>query len=392
MISRSFFLGLLFIVSVALIWAASSVFVKFLFNGDNENVSFHSPFLLTYIGVSLFTLWLPVHFGSTTCSKNGSINSGVLELPTAGTISNEYQSVSPIDSDVDDQEEASTVTWTNTQHLVAAMYIAPVWFIANWSYNASLFYTSITSSTVLASTGSIFTFLFAVCKKDEHFSWIKLTGVLLGVMGSVLTAVNDIEEGNNDKSSNSIMLGDSLGLISAIGYGAYATQTRLLCPHDESLFSMQLVLGYIGLFSLVAMSPMAAYVVWQLNNSVDGEPLTWVILGFLVIKGIFDNVISDYLWLRAVLLTSATIATVGLGLTIPLAFLSDVIMNPDQSVMSIGSVLGAMAVLGGFTLVTVGATTEGNSTPPATSLHDNSLVDENDNGFRQYDVGDFALQ
>ena len=36
----------------------------------------------------------------------------------------------------------------------------------------------------------------------------------------------------------------------------------------------------------------------------------------LLLKGLFDNVLSDYFWARAVVLTSATVATVGLGLTI----------------------------------------------------------------------------
>jgi hypothetical protein len=40
-------------------------------------------------------------------------------------------------------------------------------------------------------------------------------------------------------------------------------------------------------------------------------------------QAIFDNVVADYLWARAVILTSPTVATVGLSLTIPLAFISD---------------------------------------------------------------------
>ena len=63
---------------------------------------------------------------------------------------------------------------------------------------------------------------------------------------------------------------------------------------------------------------------------------------------------SDYLWLRAVLLTNATVATVGLGLTIPLAFGSDLVMGkPD--VLTVASIGGAMTVLVGFVLVNIGS-------------------------------------
>lgn len=34
-------------------------------------------------------------------------------------------------------------------------------------------------------------------------------------------------------------------------------------------------------------------------------------MGLLVLKGLLDNVLSDYLWARAVLLTSPTVATCG---------------------------------------------------------------------------------
>lgn len=275
--------------------------------------------------------------------------------------------------------------WTHWDHACAAAKIAPVWFLANWAYNSSLAYTTITSSTVLASTGSLFTFAFAVLTNDEQFGWVKFGGVVMGMGGSILTALGDSASssdnidandeifnvtdqalmswlegqeiagaGYGDQSSSSAwnrasLWGDILGLLSAVGYGAYAVQTRILCPHDESLYSMQILLGYIGLICMVGLSPIALY------QAASSTQLSIVVFGFLFIKGIFDNVISDYLWLRAVILTNATVATVGLGLTIPLAFLSDIFVT-DQSgtVMTVPSVLGALCVLTGFILVNVG--------------------------------------
>jgi len=112
-------------------------------------------------------------------------------------------------------------------------------------------------------------------------------------------------------------------LISAAFYGVYAVMVRVLCPRDESLMSMQLFLGYVGLWNMLALSPVAIY---QLGIAKNVTISTWV-FSCLVVKGLFDNVLSDYLWARSVILTSATVATVGLGLTIPLAFVSDVFMG-----------------------------------------------------------------
>jgi hypothetical protein len=99
----------------------------------------------------------------------------------------------------------------------------------------------------------------------------------------------------------------------------------------------------------------------------------------LVVKGLFDNVLSDYLWLRAVILINATVATVGLGLTIPLAFASDVMLGKTD-VLTPGTIVGALTVLAGFVLVNVGndddyhpptGTVEESTTPPLHPVEDN---------------------
>lgn len=271
-----------------------------------------------------------------------------------------------IDDDNDnDNEEAepsttiatTTAVWTTKDHMVAAAKIAPVWFLSNYAYNASLKYTSITSSTVLASTGSLFTFLFALLSRDEHFSLYKFFGIVLGMMGSILTGLHDVGEihatettslSTEPSSSSSLLWGDFLGLLSAMGYGAYTLMVRLLCPHDESLMSMDLFLGFVGLWNLLALSPIAIY-----QGVFQATGLTWFIFGCLLIKGLFDNVLSDYLWARAVILTSATVATVGLGLTIPLAFASDIVMG-RPNILDVTSIIGALSVLCGFVLVNLG--------------------------------------
>jgi solute carrier family 35, member F5 len=234
---------------------------------------------------------------------------------------------------------------------------------ANYTYNASLQHTSITSSTVLASTGSLFTFLFAVTAGDELFGWIKLGGILLGFAGSLLTTLGDSEGSDNRSDDVEALWGDLLGLISAVGYGAYAVQTRLLCPHDESIYSMQLILGYIGLIDMIALAPIAIYQVYA------EKQLSMLVFGCVVLKGLFDNVISDYLWLRSVILTNATIATVGLGLTIPMAFASDIILGTD-GVITTWSIVGAMTVMIGFLLVNVGDKEVEEAGPPVIVIPD----------------------
>jgi solute carrier family 35, member F5 len=416
----SYLLGLFFIVIVAILWSASSVVCQFLYssNDDDDNsTKFHSPFLVTYIGVSLFSLWLPYHAffhekhasrprSSSVQMSTGHYQDRPVEYvdqqwsgPTGVAPESSFDPLQPPGPPHDNQVDwrstgelngtahvprndlatahvLDTYFWSHRDHFRVACYIAPVWFVANVSYNIGLSYTSITSSTVLASCGSLFTFLFAVCSRDEQFTVIKLVGIFLGMIGSLLTTLNDRTDGQrrrelldllastaDDPSLSSTpqqqhphaVWGDLLALISAIGYGGYAIQTRLLCPHDESIYSMQLVLGYIGLVNMILLAPLALPV-FLVGVSHGTLVLSWKVLGIILFKGFFDNVISDYLWLRAVILTSATVATVGLGLTIPLAFVSDVWFFGVTNVLSPETIAGSLAVLVGFVLVNTGST------------------------------------
>ena len=348
--------------------------VQFLYTDEN----FDSPFLLTYIGTTLFMVFLPSRLvwerRRRCCSSTSSgIDTDVEVIPWTNDDSYEHipaQSATPEGGFTIEPESRTKVKLlSHRQHLCIAMKIAPVWFISNFAYNASLKYTSITSSTVLASTGSLFTFMFAIFSRDEVFSLVGFTGVMFGVVGSVLTGWSDVGSNNkNTPSANATfvdgeyaggnpfeghaMMGDFFGLLSAVGYGTYTVMIRVLCPHDESSYSMQLLLGYIGLVNGLSLLPVTIYLMLFCSTSTTMANLTWVVLGYLVAKGMLDNVLSDYLWARAVILTSATVATVGLGLTIPLAFFSDWFMGHD--VANVQALCGALFVLIGFALVNVG--------------------------------------
>jgi solute carrier family 35 protein F5 len=356
----SYGLGLVFIVLVSVIWSAASVLVQYLYTDQ----SFDSPFLLTYIGTSLFTILLPLEWLTRHCKKhnngdnnnnnnNNSINNGA----EYESISNHNNQNIDTDIDIDNNNTKNNKPWSVRDHFFAAAKIAPVWFISNYSYNASLKFTSITSSTVLACTGSLFTFLFALLLRDEHFSCLKLLGVLLGMTGSILTGLHDVTTATITTTATSTatdlsLWGDALGLSSAVGYGAYAIMVRILCPRDESLMSMRLFLGFVGLFNMICLSPIVVFTFWS-SSAAAAPNLSLLVFGCLIAKGLLDNVLGDYLWARSVVLTSATVASVGLGLTIPLAFLSDIVLG-RPNVLNVVSVFGALSVLTGFLLVNLG--------------------------------------
>jgi solute carrier family 35 protein F5 len=132
--------------------------------------------------------------------------------------------------------------------------------------------------------------------------------------------------------------------VAACFYATYTIQVRILCPANEELFSMQLLFGYIGLFCFVGLLPFGLYI------GIMKTHISSFILMIILTKGLLDFCVTDYCLFRAVILTNPTVATCGLGLTIPMAFAADWALGKADTVTGI-SALGAVAVTAGFLIV-----------------------------------------
>ncbi|CAM9735552.1 unnamed protein product [Discosporangium mesarthrocarpum] len=77
--------------------------------------------------------------------------------------------------------------------------------------------------------------------------------------------------------------------------------------------------------------------------------LTAPVFGFVVLKGLVDDVFHPLLWGRAVILTSPTVATVGVSLTVPMAFTLDFFLN--GIIPGLVPICGTALIVSGFVLV-----------------------------------------
>lgn len=79
--------------------------------------------------------------------------------------------------------------------------------------------------------------------------------------------------------------------------------------------------------------------------------------------GLLDNVLSDYLWAKAILLTTTTVATAGLTIQVPLAAIVDTVIGKAPGFMDY---IGAAAVMVGFAGINIPSDTC--STPKEANL------------------------
>lgn len=94
-----------------------------------------------------------------------------------------------------------------------------------------------------------------------------------------------------------------------------------------------------------------------------------------VCSGLLDNVLSDYLWAKAVLLTTTTVATAGLTIQVPLAAIVDSITGNAPNLMDY---IGAAGVMVGFAGINIPSDAFSTSKAEATLEPENGNVVSND--------------
>ncbi|CAN6981810.1 hypothetical protein Bca4012_003792 [Brassica carinata] len=377
-------IGLTYILAVAMIWIAASFVVQSVVDAGV------SPFLITFICNSLFVVYLPLfEIGRYLEDAYGSIlfwrskRSHLLELVESekdvllgqgGVVSSDLsegsgvvvaseEGGSGIESGVESVELEVNVSgenkgldekgrWTRMRVAKVSLVICPFWFLAQLTFNLSLKYTTVTSNTILSSSSSLFTFLVSLIFLGEKFTWLKLFSVLLCMSGTIIVSLGD-SESNSTATAKNPLLGDVLSLLSAAFYAVYITLIRKKLPDDDEKngrFSMAQLLGFLGLFNFFIFLPVA--LILNFTKRERFNSLTLKQLGLVVGKGLLDNVLSDYLWAKAVLLTTTTVATAGLTIQVPLAAIVDTLAGNKPSFTDY---IGAAAVMFGFAGINIPA-------------------------------------
>nr|GMD22167.1 thiamine-repressible mitochondrial transport protein THI74 [Ipomoea batatas]GMD23737.1 thiamine-repressible mitochondrial transport protein THI74 [Ipomoea batatas] len=370
-------LGLIYIFLVASIWIAASFVVQSVVDAGV------SPFLVTYICNSLFVVYIPlVEIGRYLQDKYGSVlfwqkrescslrelredeevillgddNSGShfqadASSPSGVVAEGKETNIVVSRKDVIDECAAdigldSKGRWTRIRVAKVSLLICPFWFLAQLTFNLSLKYTTVTSNTILSTASSLFTFLVSVVFLGEKFTWVKLLSVLLCMGGTIIVSLGDSKSGISVAASNPIV-GDILALLSSAFYAVYITLIRKKLPDDDDeksgQVSMAQFLGFLGFFNLLIFFPVI--LVLNFAKLELFTALTWKQLGLITGKGLLDNVLNDYLWAKAILLTTTTVATAGLTIQVPLAAIVDTLTGNSPG---LPDCIGAAVVMLGF--------------------------------------------
>ncbi|KAF7320438.1 hypothetical protein MKEN_00828700 [Mycena kentingensis (nom. inval.)] len=344
--TRDYAIGIGLLLIVVILWTASNFITQGMYNGG-----FEKPFLTTYLNTAAFALYLiPLWAKRRWRERNGADRDRAAYQPLA------VDAVTPTFPEEVIDETLPPLTTRETARL--ALVFCLVWFVANWTLNASLDFTSVSSATILSSTSGFFTLGIGRIFRVESFTLLKTVAVATSFTGVLLVSLSDSVApvpkqpagaasrplAHTEDLAPKPIFGDALALISALFYALYVILLKVRI-RSESRIDMQEFFGYVGVFNILLLWPVA--VLLHVTGIEPFElPPRDAAAALLVNMGI--TLSSDFIYVIAMLKTSPIVCTVGLSLTIPFSVLVDFLLSNFTR----GQVIfGALLVLLSFVVV-----------------------------------------
>ncbi|KAJ3570249.1 hypothetical protein NP233_g4521 [Leucocoprinus birnbaumii] len=367
---KDYAIGLLFLLAVVLLWTTSNFVTQNLFVNGYEK-----PFLVTYLNTSAFAFYL-IPYCVRRLWKRGEDNDSTSSRKGPDGTAEEYQPLAtsePVDEggveshpgssrvalvpprtpDVQ-EEQLPPLNVRQTAELAFAFCL--LWFIANWSVNAALDYTTVASTTILSSTSGFFTLGIGRVFRVERLTVTKYAAVILSFAGVLLVSLSDASHSKipaspvpapspgapaptTTKDVSQFLLGDLLALFSALFYALYVILLKVRIK-DEERIDMQLFFGFVGLFNVLALWPLGFILHW--TGVEKFELPTKAAEWYAIVVNMAITWSSDYLYVLAMLRTTPLVVTVGISLTIPVAIVGDLMMRTPIHAQNM---VGAMLVL-----------------------------------------------
>lgn len=366
---KNFKLGAIFLVIAISTWMIGLELVNSVLKGDE----FRKPWFLAFLTGSCFMLnFTPEVFNFlrslvyTPPIENAGLSpplsaSDLAPAAACGLNSEDAQLYGKEESDID-----APIPLTNREIFQLALMISVIYYCYNVFGMLALQYTSASNQTVLGSTTAIFTLFAGVYLRVDRFSFKKLVCVAISLTGVILINVSEDHvgdnEGNKFKPKNPAF-GNFLALLGAFCYAMYLLTMKVKCGTGKKTTNERRLFGWVGVCTFVLGIPMLT-IVNYLGIEEFKVPPSLTVAAMIGINSVF-SVISDYVTILAMLLTSPLVTSLALTSSIPITILIDFILlsftgsgsgSSSSNLFLYG--FGVMSILLSVILINVNISTE----------------------------------
>ncbi|ELT94817.1 hypothetical protein CAPTEDRAFT_20302 [Capitella teleta] len=345
-------LGMFVLLLVDVIWVVSSEVTKYVM----RDKQYGKPFFSTYLSTSMFTLYLSGFIFWRNwwiqCRKNGGspifvplrsedkVPSGTESDDTTNfknfrsvRFSNlsEVRHLSELQAEDATLARMSFAAYNRAEEVrikaasrLTVRQIAKVaglfcilFFFCHLAIEEALHDADTGLVHVLSSTSGVFTLILAAIfpsTSGDRITLSKIVAVIISIGGVVLVTFS------NKEFTSDVPLGALWSLLGALLYAIYLVLLRRRVDNEDKL-NMPMFLGFVGVFAVLLFWPGFFIVHFTKTESFEWpNSIQWI---FLVTNGLIGTVLSELLWLWACFLTSTLVATLALGLIIPMTMIAD---------------------------------------------------------------------
>lgn len=365
---KNFRLGVILIVIAISTWIIGLELVNSVLKGDE----FQKPCFLAFLTGACFILnFIPevIVFLRNLIWSLGKTQSDLSpQLSTSDLILRESfgDNRGPRRIEKSDLELEAPEPLTGWEVFGLALQISIIYFCYNVLVMLALQFTSASNQTLLGSTTTIFTLFVGVYLRVDRFTLKKLICVATSLAGVILINVSESHVEGNDGNKfqpKNPALGNLLALLGAFCYALYLLTMKVRCGTGKKTTNERQLFGFVGLISLFLGIPVLAIAHFTGFEEFLLPPSPGV-FAMIITNSVF-SVISDYVTILAMLLTSPLVTSLALTSSIPITILVDFIIlhitggdsaSLDSNLLLYG--FGVLSILMSVILINVNITAE----------------------------------
>ncbi len=196
------------------------------------------------------------------------------------------------------------------------------------------------NSSVIITLSPVMVLILASILIGERITWLKTTGIIIGMAGALVLVLFSKGESNN---APNIPLGNTLFLVNAFSYGLYLILVKPLTKKYRAitlmkwLFFIAIFINLpitIGEFSEVDWANLPFEAIWKMAYVVVGTTFLTYLLNIYALKQLSAATISAFIYLQPLIAISFAIA-VGADSLTPIKALAAVLVFVGVYMVSI---------------------------------------------------------